>query len=71
MKLFAKQKKTSKIPEGFSAADIRTEASICTGEKTIGFYDRSEKRLCHAELVSSKEDIAAFYRRYGIEYEQK
>jgi hypothetical protein len=67
MKLLRKNKKTNKIPDGFSAADIKTEASICTGEKTIGFYDKAAKKLCYAELVRSDEDIAEFYRKYGIE----
>lgn len=66
----AKHKKAGKIPDGFSAADIKVEASICTGEKTIGFYDKSAKRLCCAELVRSDEDIAAFYRKYGIDLDK-
>jgi hypothetical protein len=68
MKLFKKSKITNKIPDGFSAEDIKIEASICTGEKTIGFYDDNTKRLCCAELVRNDEDIAAFYDKYGIEY---
>ncbi len=68
MKLFGKNKQISRLPDGFTAADIKTEASICTGEKTIGFYDSSAKKLCYAELVRSDEDIAAFYRKYGIEF---
>ena len=55
------------IPEGFCADDIRVEASICTGEKTIGFYDREAGRLKYAELVYTDEDIAAFYAKYGSE----
>ena len=54
------------IPEGFSPEDIRIEASVCTGEKTIGFYSPDDKRLHFAELVRSPEDIAAFYEKYGI-----
>jgi hypothetical protein len=67
MKLLKKNKKTNKIPDGFSTADIKTEASICTGEKIIGFYDKATKKLCYAELVRSDEDIAEFYRKYGVE----
>lgn len=66
MKLFRRKTEKSKIPDGFSADDIKTEASICTGEKTIGFYDSDSKKLRYAELVRSDEDIAAFYRKYGI-----
>ena len=55
------------IPEPFTADDIRVESSTCTGEKTIGFYDRSLKRLVYAELVRSQEDIDVFYKKYGID----
>lgn len=58
-------KKTA-IPEGFTAEDIKLESSICTGETVIGFYDRTERRLKYAELVRSDEDIAAFYKKYGL-----
>lgn len=62
--------KKSAIPEGFTEKDIKIESSICTGEKTIGFFDRSENRLKFAELVESESDIAAFYKRYGLSYEK-
>lgn len=65
-----KSKKTLPIPKGFTAGDIKTEASICTGEKTIGFYDRSSCRLMYAELVRSNADIEEFFRKYGIEPDQ-
>ena len=57
--------KVKKIPEGFSAEDIRIESSICTGERTIGFYDKSEKRLVYSELVTNETDIKSFYEKYG------
>ncbi len=56
------------IPEPFSASDIKIESSTCTGEKTIGFFDKTAKRLMFAELVRSESDIAKFYKKYGIEY---
>ena len=65
VELFHKRTKTQAIPDGFSASDIRTESSTCTGETVIGFYDAAKKRLCYAELVQSDAD-AAFYRKYGI-----
>lgn len=60
--------KKTVIPEGFTAEDIRLESSVCTGERTIGFYDRAEGRLRYAELVQGEGDIAAFYKRYGLTY---
>ena len=54
------------IPDGFSEKDVKTESSICTGEKTIGFYSAADKKLHYAELVRTAEDIRAFYEKYGI-----
>lgn len=66
MKLFQKKKNTLPIPEPFTAKDIRTEASICTGERTVGFYDRGAHRLRYAELVRTEQDIRDFYAKYGV-----
>lgn len=54
--------KTLPIPDGFTAEDIKIESSICTSEKTIGFYSVADKKLHCA-------DIEEFYRRYGIKIE--
>jgi len=59
-------KKVLPIPDGFTAEDVKTESSICTGEKTIGFYSAEDKKLHYAELVRSDEDILEFLRKYGI-----
>ncbi|MBR0141831.1 MAG: hypothetical protein IJM19_06265 [Ruminococcus sp.] len=60
-------KKTVPIPQGFTENDIKIESSICTGEKTIGFYDKQSKKLMYAELVRSESDIDGFYAKYGLE----
>ena len=65
MKLF-EHPKTLPIPAPFSAEDVRIEASTCTGERTIGFYDRSARQLRYAELVRTEQDIMDFCRKYGI-----
>ncbi len=65
MSMFGK-KKAIKIPDGFTPEDIKVESSICTGEKTIGFFDRKSGKLAYAELVRNDEDIAAFYTKYGL-----
>lgn len=62
--------KKQRIPDGFSESDIRIESSVCTGEKTIGFYDNVEQRLKYAELVRSEGDVAAFYERYGLKLDK-
>ena len=63
-----RHKKALPIPEGFTQRDIRIESSVCTGEKTIGFYSAAEKKLPYAELVRNECDITAFYEKYGLEY---
>ena len=65
MPLF-KKKTPQPIPEPFTADDIRIEQSICTGERTIGFYDKKEHRLRFAEPAQTDEDISRFYRNYGL-----
>ena len=66
MSLFKKHKAVvQSIPEPFTAQDIRVESSICTGEKTIGFYDRSAHRLRYSELVRSEQDVLDFFAQYG------
>ena len=67
MRLFNRKKTVQPIPEPFTAQDIKTEASTCTGERTIGFYDRGSHRLRYAELVCSEQDIRDFYAKYGVE----
>ena len=67
MSIFKKNKKVMPIPDGFSKEDIRIESSICTGERTIGFYNKTEKKLMYAELINSDKDINAFYEKYGVE----
>lgn len=70
MKLLQRKKETLPIPEPFTAADIRTEASTCTDERTIGFYDRGAHRLRYAELVRSAQDVRDFYAKYGANLDE-
>ncbi len=66
-KLRRKNRETLPIPEGFTAESVKIESSICTGEKTIGFFDRASGRLLYDELVRTDSDIDEFYRKYGLE----
>ena len=52
-------------PAGMGPDDVRTERSICTGEMTVGFYDRKTRQLLGAQYVRSARDIEEFYRAYG------
>ncbi|MBR6101978.1 MAG: hypothetical protein IKP95_06090 [Ruminococcus sp.] len=60
-----------KVPKGCEGLEIKTESSTCTGETVIGFYEPVSKKLLCSELVRSREEIAAFYRRYGFEPPKK
>lgn len=53
-------------PPGMGTADVRLESSICTGEKTIGFFERSTGKLLRQEWVRSPQDVVDFYRTYGL-----
>ena len=63
---FFKKDKPGKPPAGCEGLEVRIESSTCTGEKTIGFFDPSTRRLKYTELVRSPEDITAFCERYGV-----
>ena len=66
MSLF-KKKTVKKIPPECEGMEIKVESSACTGEKTIGFYDRKSGELRYKELVRTQADINAFYESYGLE----
>ncbi|MBQ6674988.1 MAG: hypothetical protein IJM75_02555 [Ruminococcus sp.] len=66
MSLFCSTFSPKPIPKGCEGLEIRIQSSTCTGEKTIGFYDRVQGRLLYSELVRGDADIEAFYRKYGI-----
>ena len=44
--------KTMPVPETYTADDIKIESSTCTGMRTIGFYDRSAKKLVYWQARS-------------------
>lgn len=54
-------------PEGLSAADLRIEKSICTGEAVIGFYHAPTGRLLQAVAVRCPDDVRAYCRSYGFD----
>lgn len=64
--MFFLKRKSLPIPSPYTADDIKIETSICTGEKVIGFYDKSKKKLMYAELVRTEKDIRNFHIKYGI-----
>ena len=42
------------------------QKSICTGETTAGFRDRSGGHVKEVMLIRNEEDLALFMRRCGI-----
>lgn len=70
MSLFSRKKKLA-IPPECEGMEIKVQSSACTGEKTIGFLDRTTGELKYSELVRSQADIAAFYEKYGLEAPQR
>lgn len=69
--MFGKRKKHAVLPVPADCVEyeIKAESSVCTGEKTIGFYNPSTRELEHAELVRNDNDIAEFYAKYGLKRE--
>ena len=62
------KKKTLKpIPEESRGMEIKIMSSTCTGEKTIGFYNRNTREIMNPELVKSDSDVETFYEKYGLE----
>jgi hypothetical protein len=55
------------VPEDARDCQIKITSSTCTGEKVIGFYNRTTRELMYPELVRGQQDIDAFYEKYGLE----
>ena len=66
MSIFQKPFKPKPIPKECEGMEVKVQSSTCTGEKTIGFYDRVSGRLLYSELVRDSGDIDRFYQKYGI-----
>ena len=46
-------------------------SSICTGETTAGFRDRSTGKYTEYVLIRSEQDLKEFREQYGITEEMK
>jgi endonuclease III-like uncharacterized protein len=64
--MFGKKHTPTPVPKECVGLAVKVESSICTGEKTIGFYDPKTKRLLYSELVTTSQDVENFYRKYGL-----
>ena len=62
-----KKKTVKPIPEECRGMEIKIMSSTCTGEKTIGFYNRNTREIITCpERVKSDSDVEAFYEKYGL-----
>ena len=61
------KKKKQAVPPECEGMQIKVMSSTCTGEKTIGFYDRKTRELKYCELVENENDIRRFYEKYGLQ----
>ena len=66
MSVFHRSFKTKPIPKECEGLEVKVQSSTCTGERTIGFFDRVTGRLLYSELVRSDDDIEWFYKKYGL-----
>lgn len=64
-RLFGRSEKLP-VPEECRGFEIKTESSICTGEKIIGFFNPGTRKLMYTELVRNDADIEAYYKKYGL-----
>lgn len=64
-----KKKTVKPVPEECRGMEIKIMSSTCTGEKTIGFYNRNTREIMYPELVKSDSDVEAFYGKYGLKNE--
>ena len=66
MPIFHRSFKPKPIPKECEGMEVKVQSSTCTGERTIGFFDRVSGRLLYSELVRDEGDIEWFYKKYGI-----
>ena len=69
MSLFRKNS-TPKIPYDPDAQQPAVRQSICTGEMTVGFVDRSTGRFREYQLARDQKELDDFCRGVGIEPNQ-
>ena len=51
-----KKKTVKPVPEECRGMEIKIMSSTCTGEKTIGFYNRNTREIMYPETVKSGID---------------
>ena len=69
MPLFRK-KNTPKIPYDPTVQEPVVRRSICTGEMTVGFVNRSTGKFQEYQMARDQKELDAFCRGVGIEPNQ-
>ena len=69
MPLFRKSS-MPKIPYNPAAQQPAVRRSICTGEMTVGFVDRSSGKFQEYQLARDQKELEAFCKATGIEPNQ-
>lgn len=65
MRLF-KKKGPAPIPYDRETKEPAVRSSICTGELTVGFVDRTTGRFHEYELAHDESDVEIFCQRVGV-----
>ena len=69
MSLFHKNNKPQ-IPYDSATQQPAVRRSICTGEMTVGFVDRSTGRFREYQLARDQKELETFCRDVGVEPNQ-
>ena len=70
MHLFGKKEKPAE-PYDANRLTPAIRSSICTGEKSAGFQDKTTGKFVEVTLIRTPADLDAFRKRYGIAGEIK
>lgn len=66
MSLF-RNKEPPKIPYDSETQEPALRSSICTGEMTVGFFERKTGKFREYGLARGQSDVDTFCKRVGIE----
>ena len=69
--MFGWKKRATSAPKSFDRAVFEPciRASICTGERSVGFRRLDNGKFEEYAVIRSDEDLAAFLREYGLSRE--
>jgi hypothetical protein len=70
-RLFSKKEEKPREDFDLSIYTPAIRSSICTGEKTAGFVEKSNGQFHDVMLIRNPSDLETFKKRYGINTEIK